>query len=162
MKRIIRLTERDLTRIVKRVINERQYLMEEEDNSKLEPLITNWINKMNSVYGSTMKLNRTGNDYNITGGARDYFMYSLPLVFPDDKAKIRNNVIRGFGQIKSDMAGQNPTSRKLYMTCIPKLSTTGGKTPVGCEDVLTADMITKGNALNTAYDNLLYLLTPGQ
>ena len=33
MKRIIKLTERDLTRIVKRVINERQYLMEESTNS---------------------------------------------------------------------------------------------------------------------------------
>jgi len=33
MKKIVKLTERDLTRIVKRVINERRYLMEESTNS---------------------------------------------------------------------------------------------------------------------------------
>jgi hypothetical protein len=36
MKRIVRLTESDLARIVRRVINERQYLMEGLGNTKLE------------------------------------------------------------------------------------------------------------------------------
>jgi len=35
MKRIVRLTESDLARIVKRVINERQYLMEGVPNTTL-------------------------------------------------------------------------------------------------------------------------------
>jgi hypothetical protein len=36
MKKIVRLTENDLARIVRRVINERQYLMEGLNNTKLE------------------------------------------------------------------------------------------------------------------------------
>ena len=44
MKKIIRLTERDLTRIVKRVINERQYLMEDEGFSQSNtPTITIYL-----------------------------------------------------------------------------------------------------------------------
>ncbi len=38
MKRIIRLTENDLSRIVRRVINERQYLMEGVPNTTLESM----------------------------------------------------------------------------------------------------------------------------
>jgi hypothetical protein len=40
MKRIIRLTESDLTRIVRRVINERQYLNEGSDNAWIELTVT--------------------------------------------------------------------------------------------------------------------------
>ena len=50
MKRIIRLTESDLTRIVRRVINERQYLMEDtsKDDASLNYIcnaITNYVNQ---------------------------------------------------------------------------------------------------------------------
>lgn len=44
MKRIIKLTERDLTRIVKRVINERQYLTEE--------VVGDYFNTMNSTFNT--------------------------------------------------------------------------------------------------------------
>ena len=44
MKRIIKLTERDLTRIVRRVINERQYLNEE--------VVGDYFNTMNSTFSS--------------------------------------------------------------------------------------------------------------
>jgi len=45
MKRIIKLTERDLTRIVKRVINERQYLMEIHSSESINVNIPWMINK---------------------------------------------------------------------------------------------------------------------
>ena len=47
MKRIIKLTERDLTRIVRRVINERQYLMEDAD-SRITTLFNNIVTQVNS------------------------------------------------------------------------------------------------------------------
>jgi hypothetical protein len=82
-------------------MNERRYLMEGEDISKLEPAITNWINAMNAVYGTQMKLGKSG--------------------------------------------------------------TNGGKVPQGCETVMKdPSIITKANAMNTAYDNLVRLVTPAQ
>ena len=49
MKKIIKLTERDLTRIVKRVINERRYLMEgDEADSRLTTLFNNIVKQVNS------------------------------------------------------------------------------------------------------------------
>ncbi len=47
MKKIIRLTESDLTRIVRRVINERQYLMEGMD-PRIDALLNNIITQINS------------------------------------------------------------------------------------------------------------------
>ena len=155
--------ESDLRRIVKNVMNERRYLMEGEDISKLEPAITNWINAMNAVYGTQMKLGKSGTNVNITGGVRDIFLYALPLTFPDDKAKIYPRITNGFKTIKSDMAGQDPNKKLLFMTCIPKLASSGGKVPQGCETVMKdPSIITKANAMNTAYDNLVRLVTPAQ
>ena len=155
--------ESDLRRIVKNVMNERRYLMEGEDTSKLEPAITNWINAMNAVYGTQMKLGKSGTNVNITGGVRDILLYALPLTFPDDKAKIYPRITNGFKTIKSDMAGQDPNKKLLFMTCIPKLASSGGKVPQGCETVMKdPSIITKANAMNTAYDNLVRLVTPAQ
>ena len=155
--------ESDLRRIVKNVMNERRYLMEAEDTSKLEPAITNWINAMNAVYGTQMKLGKSGNNVNITGGVRDIFLYALPLTFPNDKAKIYPRITSGFKTIKSDMAGEDPNKKLLFITCIPKLASSGGKVPQGCETVMKdTSIITKANAMNTAYDNLVRLVTPAQ
>jgi hypothetical protein len=162
MKKIIKLTESDLTRIVKRVINERRYLMEAEDTSKLEPAITNWINAMNAVYNTQMKLSKSGNNVNITGGVRDIFLYTLPLTFPDDKAKIYPRITSGFKTIKSDVAGEDPNKKLLFMSCIPKLAMYS-KVPTGCENVMKdTSILAKANTLNTAYDNLVKLVTPAQ
>jgi hypothetical protein len=155
--------ESDLRRIVKNVMNERRYLMEGEDTSKLEPAITNWINAINAVYGTQMKLGKSGTNVNITGGVRDILLYALPLTFPDDKAKIYPRITNGFKTIKSDMAGQDPNKKLLFMTCIPRLASSGGKVPQGCETVMKdPSIITKANAMNTAYDNLVRLVTPAQ
>jgi len=148
-----------------RMFNEksRQYLMEAEDTSKLEPAITNWINAMNAVYGTQMKLGKSGNNVNITGGVRDILLYTLPLTFPDDKAKIYPRITNGFKTIKSDMAGQDPNKKLLFMTCMPKLASSGGKVPQGCETVMKdPSIVTKGNAMNVSYDNLVRLVTPRQ
>jgi hypothetical protein len=47
MKKIIRLTESDLTRIVRRVINERQYLNEGMD-PRIDTLLNNIVTQINS------------------------------------------------------------------------------------------------------------------
>ena len=47
MKKIIRLTESDLTRIVRRVINERQYLNEGVD-PRIDTLLNNIVTQINS------------------------------------------------------------------------------------------------------------------
>jgi hypothetical protein len=47
MKKIIRLTESDLTRIVRRVINERQYLNEGMD-PRIDTLLNNIVTQVNS------------------------------------------------------------------------------------------------------------------
>lgn len=154
--------ESDLRRIVKNVMNERRYLMEAEDTSKLEPAITNWINAMNAVYNTQMKLSKSGNNVNITGGVRDIFLYTLPLTFPDDKTKIYPRITSGFKTIKSDVAGEDPNKKLLFMSCIPKLAMYS-KVPTGCENVMKdTSILAKANTLNTAYDNLVKLVNPAQ
>jgi hypothetical protein len=64
MKKIIRLTERDLTRIVKRVINERQYLME-DSMLNLLPL---------TIYLPTKKDPKTGKVTMLSVGTAKYLV----------------------------------------------------------------------------------------
>ena len=72
MKKIIRLTERDLTRIVKRVINERQYLMEDSMRNLL-PL---------TIYLPTKKDPKTGKVTMLSVGTAKYLVTASKS--PDD------------------------------------------------------------------------------
>ncbi len=56
MKKIIRLTESDLTRIIKRVINESNQLNEgEEELKKMEDLISQGLDPLKAYYISQIK-----------------------------------------------------------------------------------------------------------
>ena len=66
MKRIIKLTERDLTRIVKRVINERQYLSEQTIASTQAAAFVNEFNRVMTAYklpAYTAKFVKGADDY---------------------------------------------------------------------------------------------------
>ena len=97
MKKIVRLTESDLTRIVKRIINERQYLMEE--------VATNYFNTMKTKFDGqmtayklptiTLQLNNNGTISIVKDGKAVYTSTVSPDVPTLSQAITYNDRVKG-------------------------------------------------------------------
>jgi len=98
MKKIIRLTEKDLTRIVKQVINESQYLMEQS-------VVTNYFNTMKTKFDGqmtayklptiTLQLNQNGTISIIKDGKAVYTSTVSPDVPTLLQAITYNDTVKG-------------------------------------------------------------------
>ena len=84
MKKIVRLTERDLSRIVKRVINEQEENDEEEGNDSVQKLVSLLVDnglvdkeKMN-IYDDYIEV------YGIEGWDFGYFEENFIILYPGD------------------------------------------------------------------------------
>lgn len=153
--KIIRLTESDLARIIKKVISEQQ-----ESNTQL-------LNQKLERYSKSVKAAIAG--YNTAIGIEQkpdggylfgQIIYSLPLQFPKDQPKVLSNLQK----IRNIVLGANDPSKKLQYSCVPKISSnfSGQFTDPVCQPFntqLTADSVNKYKEMNSAYNDLYTYLT---
>ena len=157
MKRIVRLTENDLAKIVRRVINERQYLMEGVPNTTLT-----------STQGVTIGARTvcSGEDYIKVSfivknsGENDAYLPNFPVFKPDNVGNVRPpifhtptfNVTIGGKPIWGQADGQNqakiPKGKSATINMVIRTSLTG---PIRDSKSTNTDMKAQGVGLLNAF-----------
>ena len=157
MKRIVRLTENDLAKIVRRVINERQYLMEGVPNTTLT-----------STQGVTIPARTvcTGDDYIKVSfivknsGENDAYLPNFPQFKPDNVGNVRPpifhtptfNVTIGGKPIWGQADGQNspkiPKGKSATINMVIRTALTG---PIRDSKSTNTDMKAQGVGLLNAF-----------